>query len=287
MMSKLDACLIKHLSLIKVILAVNLLVLAVLLAVAAGVLHARYEGTLPLYRLWLGGGLPLPGPVVLGRDELMSADYRDANVALHRAFYQSMPDRLHRPLHMPAHASCAVVGSSGNLLSSGYGPQIDAHSVVFRINEAPTRGYTADVGQKTTVRVAWVGAVHKLAAGPGQDLVLTGVLPEYASVLLDYASLFATYGSVHKVHEHYIQRVRRYTRAKTSTGLLAVFMATTLCDRVDVYGFGQRAPGQWDHYFDSTVSMPNQGQGHDTVNETGLLKTLQQLGYIRLHAGVR
>ncbi|MCA9790008.1 MAG: hypothetical protein KC462_09550, partial [Cyanobacteria bacterium HKST-UBA05] len=102
MMSKLDACLIKHLGLVKAILVVNLLVLAVLLVLMGGVLHARYEGTLPLYRHWLGGGLPLPGPVVLSRDELMSADYHDANVALHLAFYQSMPDRLHRPLHMPA-----------------------------------------------------------------------------------------------------------------------------------------------------------------------------------------
>lgn len=50
--------------------------------------------------------------------------------------------------------SCAVVGNSGNLLHSNYGQQIDAHTYVFRMNNAPVQGYEKDVGTRTTHHVA-------------------------------------------------------------------------------------------------------------------------------------
>lgn len=34
-------------------------------------------------------------------------------------------------------ATCAVVGNSGDLLRTQFGPRIDAHDVVIRDNEAP------------------------------------------------------------------------------------------------------------------------------------------------------
>ncbi|KAL7381393.1 hypothetical protein ABVT39_005051 [Epinephelus coioides] len=51
--------------------------------------------------------------------------------------------------------SCAVVGNSGNLLGSHYGPLIDFHDIVIRINRGPTKGYEADVGTRTTHRVMY------------------------------------------------------------------------------------------------------------------------------------
>jgi hypothetical protein len=36
--------------------------------------------------------------------------------------------------------TCAVVGNSGHLLRSKYGEDIDAHDVVMRMNQAPTKG---------------------------------------------------------------------------------------------------------------------------------------------------
>ncbi|KAK3266387.1 hypothetical protein CYMTET_24993 [Cymbomonas tetramitiformis] len=57
------------------------------------------------------------------------------------------------PFTPQQYARCAVVGSSGDLLHSKFGAEIDGHDMVMRINEAPTGKYSEDVGSKTTFRV--------------------------------------------------------------------------------------------------------------------------------------
>ncbi|XP_071792414.1 alpha-N-acetyl-neuraminyl-2,3-beta-galactosyl-1,3-N-acetyl-galactosaminide alpha-2,6-sialyltransferase-like [Asterias amurensis] len=47
---------------------------------------------------------------------------------------------------------CAVVSSSGHLIDSNAGQEIDETPCVFRMNNAPVKGYEKDVGSRTTVR---------------------------------------------------------------------------------------------------------------------------------------
>lgn len=54
--------------------------------------------------------------------------------------------------------SCALVGSGGSLLYASYGEEIDSHEVVMRFNDAPTIGFEAIVGNKTTHRLVSTGA---------------------------------------------------------------------------------------------------------------------------------
>ena len=50
--------------------------------------------------------------------------------------------------------TCAVVMSSGYLINSSFGHQIDSHDCVIRFNDAPAGGqYSSDVGNRTTVRI--------------------------------------------------------------------------------------------------------------------------------------
>lgn len=53
--------------------------------------------------------------------------------------------------------SCALVGSGGSLLFARHGAEIDAHDVVMRFNDAPTRGFEAMVGRRTTHRLISTG----------------------------------------------------------------------------------------------------------------------------------
>jgi hypothetical protein len=67
-------------------------------------------------------------------------------------------------------SSCAVVGSSPELLMYKDGQEIDAHEAVFRANLATIGGFEAHAGSRTTVRVINpVESVKKARAKGGAD----------------------------------------------------------------------------------------------------------------------
>ncbi|XP_044891973.1 alpha-N-acetylgalactosaminide alpha-2,6-sialyltransferase 5 isoform X2 [Felis catus] len=67
----------------------------------------------------------------------------------------------HKPLKMHCR-DCALVTSSGHLLHSRQGPQIDQTECVIRMNDAPTRGYGRDVGNRTSLRVIAHSSIQRI-----------------------------------------------------------------------------------------------------------------------------
>uniref|UniRef100_A0A8D0BWG4 alpha-N-acetylneuraminyl-2,3-beta-galactosyl-1,3-N-acetylgalactosaminide6-alpha-sialyltransferase n=1 Tax=Salvator merianae TaxID=96440 RepID=A0A8D0BWG4_SALMN len=65
--------------------------------------------------------------------------------------YVSVPDG--KPLARAQCRQCAVVSSSGQMLGSHSGMEIDQKECVLRMNQAPTQGYEEDVGGRCTFRV--------------------------------------------------------------------------------------------------------------------------------------
>lgn len=57
---------------------------------------------------------------------------------------------------------CALVTSSGHLLHSQQGAQIDQTECVIRMNDAPTRGYGLDVGNRTSLRVIAHSSIQRI-----------------------------------------------------------------------------------------------------------------------------
>ncbi|XP_064808063.1 CMP-N-acetylneuraminate-beta-galactosamide-alpha-2,3-sialyltransferase 2-like [Oncorhynchus masou masou] len=66
---------------------------------------------------------------------------------------------------------CAVVGNSGNMRGAGYGPTIDSHNYIMRINLAPTLGYEEDAGSHTTHHFMYPESAKNLAANVSFVLV--------------------------------------------------------------------------------------------------------------------
>ncbi|KTG31085.1 hypothetical protein cypCar_00013119, partial [Cyprinus carpio] len=72
--------------------------------------------------------------------ESSKVNYTDVGDTLFSLF----PDKEHYSDDGPeGYRTCAVVGNSGDLLGSHYGPLIDLHDFVIRINKGPTEGYGA------------------------------------------------------------------------------------------------------------------------------------------------
>jgi len=75
-----------------------------------------------------------------------------------RAPGQLLPEDDSDVIREEKYKRCAVIGNSGHLLATEYGPTIDSFDAVIRLNQAPTLGYRPHVGSKTTFRLlnrAW------------------------------------------------------------------------------------------------------------------------------------
>ncbi|XP_070989623.1 alpha-N-acetylgalactosaminide alpha-2,6-sialyltransferase 3 isoform X1 [Oncorhynchus clarkii lewisi] len=86
----------------------------------------------------------------------------------HKAFkphlgYVSIPNQEPLKLHCEV---CSVVSSSGQMLGQAAGPEIDHSSCIWRMNNAPTRGFEHDVGHRTTLRVVSHTSVPLLLQRP-------------------------------------------------------------------------------------------------------------------------
>nr|XP_054770433.1 alpha-N-acetyl-neuraminyl-2,3-beta-galactosyl-1,3-N-acetyl-galactosaminide alpha-2,6-sialyltransferase-like [Lytechinus pictus] len=162
-------------------------------------------------------------------------------------------------------SQCAYVSSSGQLLGTKAGELIDSYPCVIRMNNAPTKGFEADVGSKTTVRVVAHSAIpgvysqrFSLLKGPGQPKFIVVWGPDYqmkkdgkgkafniATTLYkqfykDGMQVFAL--SPHqisyadKVFEMETGRNRISSGSWLSTGWFTMMLARGICDEITVFG---------------------------------------------------
>ncbi|KAG9355850.1 hypothetical protein JZ751_000692 [Albula glossodonta] len=195
--------------------------------------------------------------------------------------------------------SCAVVGNSNNLLGSSYGPQIDDHDFVMRINEAKTAGYEHDVGSRTTHQFIYPESAIDL--GSNTSLVLipfkTRDFEWLISVVTD-GSIKATYRRVpariqfnkkkvlfyNPAFMKYVQERWTKTPKCPSTGILVLVFALHVCDEVSVYGYGADGKGLWKHYWEEVAGTMHLSK-HSGNTEYRILEMLHDAGKIKLSKG--
>eukprot|EP00854_Cymbomonas_tetramitiformis_P025851 gene25851-31634_t len=92
---------------------------------------------------------------------MTQANYLDKSVVGRHPPYNAS-DIAHLPNTHPRYEfdTCAMVGNGGALLKTQLGSNIDMHSMVLRLNQAPTKGFHKFVGSRTTFRLLNKKWVH-------------------------------------------------------------------------------------------------------------------------------
>ncbi|XP_065784332.1 alpha-N-acetylgalactosaminide alpha-2,6-sialyltransferase 5 [Muntiacus reevesi] len=167
----------------------------------------------------------------------------------------------HKPLKMHCRA-CALVTSSGQLLRSRQGAQIDQTECVIRMNDAPTRGYGRDVGNRTSLRVIahssiqrilrnrhdllnvsqgtvfifWGPSSYMRRDGKGQVYnnlqLLSRVLPRLKAFMITRHKML----QFDELFKRETGKDRKISNTWLSTGWFTMTIALELCDRINVYG---------------------------------------------------
>uniref|UniRef100_A0A803W2E1 Alpha-N-acetylgalactosaminide alpha-2,6-sialyltransferase 5 n=1 Tax=Ficedula albicollis TaxID=59894 RepID=A0A803W2E1_FICAL len=158
--------------------------------------------------------------------------------------------------------SCALVTSSGHLLGSRQGHRIDQSECVIRMNDAPTRGYGRDVGNKTSLRVIAHSSIQRILRnrnellnmshgavfifwGPssymrrdGKGLVynnlqlMNQILPQLKVYMISRHKML----QFDDLFKRETGKDRKISNTWLSTGWFTMTIALELCDRINVYG---------------------------------------------------
>ncbi|CAM5163554.1 unnamed protein product [Eretmochelys imbricata] len=153
---------------------------------------------------------------------------------------------------------CVIITSSSHLLGSKLGSEIDQSECTIRMNDAPTTGYEADVGNKTTVRVVAHSSIYRVLKGPQEFVNKTpetilifwgppskmqkSLLKILQRVSMSFPSMSAYVVSPVRMKQFddlfrgETGKDREKSRSWLSTGWFTMVIAVELCDKVHVYG---------------------------------------------------
>ncbi|KAM8841680.1 CMP-N-acetylneuraminate-beta-galactosamide-alpha-2,3-sialyltransferase 1-like isoform 2-T2 [Spinachia spinachia] len=159
--------------------------------------------------------------------------------------------------------TCALVGNSRNLLKSHYGPFIDFQDCVLRINRGHSKGFEADVGNRTTHQIMYPESSSQLDHTTRPVLFafkirdfgwITKVLSKQPSgkkpLFNKDLAMVVNPAFMRNIHHVWLQKKGAYA----STGFMALVLALHICDEVHVFGFGADSDGNWSHYWEK---IPN------------------------------
>ncbi|XP_010770192.1 alpha-N-acetylgalactosaminide alpha-2,6-sialyltransferase 6 [Notothenia coriiceps] len=159
--------------------------------------------------------------------------------------------------------SCALVTSSSHVLGSRAGAEIDQAQCVIRMNDAPTLGFEADVGNQTSLRVVAHSSVFRVVRRPSEFLHRPDSSPviifwgppnkmgkdakgtlyrliQRVSTTYSNMSCFSITASKMRRFDSLFHRETGRDRQKShswlSTGWFTMVIAIELCDSIKVYG---------------------------------------------------
>nr|XP_010585908.1 alpha-N-acetylgalactosaminide alpha-2,6-sialyltransferase 6 isoform X2 [Loxodonta africana]XP_023400656.1 alpha-N-acetylgalactosaminide alpha-2,6-sialyltransferase 6 isoform X2 [Loxodonta africana] len=165
---------------------------------------------------------------------------------------KTLPSRCHQ---------CVIVTSSSHLLGTKLGPEIERAECTIRMNDAPTTGYAADVGNKTTFRVVAHSSVFRVLRRP-QEFVnrtpetififwgppskmqkpqgsLVRIIQRAGLVFPNMEAYAVSPARMQQFDDLFLGETgkdREKSHSWLSTGWFTMVIAVGLCDHVHVYG---------------------------------------------------
>ena len=185
-------------------------------------------------------------------------------------------------LNAQVYDKCAVVGSSGIVLSYEHGKEIDSHDFVMRFNSAPTKGFEKHVGSFTTHRIT--NTQNWAFRERDEENLLIHLRAKSAVV-----GLFYNYRSKSRRKKEwiphlwafdpeYVEYVAHSLSFMATSGLYGILMALQRCREVNIYGFHvSTKQGALYHYYDVCDVPANPSRDGD---EFRFVKALVEAGFV-------
>eukprot|EP01084_Bolivina_argentea_P054422 99797_1 len=179
---------------------------------------------------------------------------------------------INKKLKLTSISECAVIFTSGSLLLRDAGEEIDSHSIVYRINYPPSKGFEKFVGNKTTYHVIHFYWHHDVKSPVDRALYDVEKQPEMFQKNNVAFISFPHFNNIGKFHRQK-HRMHRFNISwvlandkllnecneamhKTcSSGLLTLIHALQNCNNVDLYGFSNDQCIGIHYYDDGCTSM--------------------------------
>ena len=172
---------------------------------------------------------------------------------------------------------CAIVGSSGILLTHELGAEIDSHDMVFRFNSASTKGFEKHVGSKTTHRITNsrnFGFRESLDEVVFAHMRNPTSLARFLSKRRRHPTL--RFWGIHSAWHRYVDTSFAFL---STSGLFGILLALHRClEPPNLYGFQvHQRHGVAYHYYDNGQPASEERDGE----EWAVVKALAEAGVVR------
>ncbi|XP_033125611.1 alpha-N-acetylneuraminide alpha-2,8-sialyltransferase-like isoform X2 [Anneissia japonica] len=252
----------------------------------------------------------------VGQQIKMYFESKDLSINLDEDVYSTFPKKWPEDDNNKRYRTCSLVGSSGILLDSQCGKQIDSADYVIRMNTPPILNFTNDAGSKANMTTMNPSVIAKRY----NNLTLESDIVKYLSDMRQYNqhliipafSMRIGYELSKKVvaafkedpfhplhvllmHPKHFLATSHFWKDKfdidakrISSGLYMASVALSMCDQVTAFGFW---PFHMDHrnrtleyhYYEQTKLVPLP-KVHHFAQEFRILLSLHDIGIIRLHS---
>lgn len=143
--------------------------------------------------------------------------------------------------------SCALVSSSSALRGRKLGGEIDAHEIVMRLNNAPTKGHEPDVGSRTSVR--FTNEAYQGFREAGDEAVI-GKWRDVVDAKRDKRLLSMMAKKLHPMNPAFTKYVdagfmKAFKGEHPTSGFINLLLLAHVCARVDAYGFTGKSLKSW------------------------------------------